>query len=355
MPNANPYSPPFTVTPAILRLVGKVSEMVGRLSAQQEGGALFHLRKANRVRTIQGSLAIEGNSLSEEQITAILDGKRVVAPIREIQEVHNAIAAYDRLEDWTAHKESDLLAAHATLTRGLLEESGRYRDSGVGIMGKAGLEHMAPPAKRVPQLMADLLGWLATTDHHPLIKSPVFHYEFEFIHPFADGNGRAGRLWQTLLLTSWNPMFARIPVESMVYAHQQEYYQAIRESTRQGQSAPFIEFMLIIIRDTMRELSTPHDTPQDTPQVTKQVLTLLEALASGTPNGLTREELQQALRLKDRKSFSQTYLTPAIQAGLIAMTLPGKPTSRNQRYILTKLGGGIVKGKIDKKADYEKR
>lgn len=325
------YNPPFTITPAILRMVGEISEVVGRLSAQQENASLLRLRRANRIRTIQGSLAIEGNSLSEEQITAILEGKRVLAPPREVQEVRNALAAYDHLEQWTAHKEEDLLAAHSMLTAGLIEESGRYRSSGVGVMAGSKVMHMAPPAKRVPLLMQDLLAWLAKAEHHPLIASSVFHYEFEFIHPFADGNGRMGRLWQTLILSAWNPVFIRIPVESLVYEHQQEYYQALRESTGQGQCAPFIEFMLSMIRGAVAEM----DTPQVAPQVTPQVEKLLSILKKATDGGMAREELQNALGLKDRKSFRQLYLMPALQAGLIEMTLPDKPNSRLQRYRLT--------------------
>lgn len=330
MPTAE-YNPPFTVSPAILRMVGDISEAVGRLSAQQESAALLRLRRANRIRTIQGSLAIEGNRLSEEQITAILEGKRVLAPPREVQEVRNALTAYDHLEQWTAHSEADLLAAHAMLMGGLIEESGRYRSGGVGVMAGSHVMHMATPAKRVPLLMQDLLCWLKNTEHHPLISSSVFHYEFEFIHPFADGNGRMGRLWQTRILATWNPVFVRIPVESLVYAHQQEYYRALQESTAQGQSAPFIEFMLSMIQNAVPEM----DTPQVAPQVTPQVERILSALANGPSSGMMREELQAVLSLKDRKSFRQLYLLPALQAGFIEMSLPEKPNSRLQKYRLT--------------------
>lgn len=331
----NAYNPPFTITPTILRMVGEISEVVGRLSAQQESAALLRLRRANRIRTIQGSLAIEGNSLSEEQITAILEGKRVIAPPREIQEVRNALAAYDHLEQWKAHSEADLLAAHSMLTAGLIDESGRYRSGGVGVMAGSKVMHMAPPAKRVPLLMQDLMVWLEKAEHHPLIASSVFHYEFEFIHPFADGNGRMGRLWQTLILFAWSPVFIRIPVESLVYEHQQEYYQALRESTGQGQCAPFIEFMLSMIRGAVTEM----DTPQVAPQVTPQVERLLAILKETSGVEMTREELQSALGLKDRKSFRQLYLAPALQAGFIEMTLPDKPNSRLQRYRLASSQG----------------
>jgi Fic family protein len=226
----------------------------------------LRLRRINRIRTIHGSLAIEGNTLSEAQITAILEGKRVIAPPREVQEVKNALAAYDRFDTWKPEAEKDLLEAHRILMSGLIDEAGLYRHGGVGVMAGQQVIHMAPPADRVPHLMADLFGWLAATDAHPLIASSVFHYEFEFIHPFADGNGRMGRLWQSLILARWNPLFADIPVESLIFEHQAEYYQAIQESTRQTDSAPFIAFMLRMILDTVTT-STPEVALEVTPEV----------------------------------------------------------------------------------------
>lgn len=326
MSKKDAYHPPFTITPSILRLVGDISEATGRISARAENALDLRLRRINRIRTIQGSLAIEGNTLSREQITAILDGKRVVAPPREIQEARNAIAAYDRFEQWNPHSETDLLTVHGILMAGLIDEAGHYRHGGVGIMGGGQVLHMAPPAKRVPVLMGDLLRWLGSTDYHPLVAGSIFHYEFEFIHPFSDGNGRMGRLWQTLILYRWNGLFSRIPVESLVHAHQREYYEAIRQSTGKADCSPFIEFMLVMIQDALRALGTPQVTPQDTPQVKR----LLEVLAGE----MTRDELMIALGLKDRKSFRERYLLPALEDGLIEMTLPDKPNSRLQRYRL---------------------
>lgn len=249
------YEPPFSLNNKILRLVADISNAVGRLSVEFEQSQL-RLRKINRMRTIQGSLAIEGNTLSEEQITAMLEGKRVIAPPKEAQEAHNAIAVYEQLESWHASQEADLLAAHKAFMLGLVPEAGQYRSGGVGVMSGSQVVHMAPQAGRVPGLMTDLLAWVTKTDAHALIVSCVFHYEFEFIHPFADGNGRMGRLWQTLLLASWEPVFANIPVESLVYQNQESYYRAIRESTALGECTPFIEFMLQMIADTVAELST---------------------------------------------------------------------------------------------------
>ncbi len=324
------YQPPYTLTPAILRLVAEVAEAIGRLTAQVETVQGLRLRRIHRIRTIQGSLAIEGNTLSEGQITAILDGKRVIAPPREIQEVHNALDAYDRFEQWQPQVESDLLEAHRILMADLLDEAGAYRSGGVGVMAGEQVIHLAPPAERVPFLMQNLLHWLQTTDQHPLVAGSVFHYEFEFIHPFADGNGRLGRLWQTMILFRWNPLFAHIPVESLVHEHQAEYYQALRSSTDQTDSAPFIEFMLRMILDAVSSAAAPQVAPQVTPQVGR----LLQALVGE----MSREEIQSKLVLKDRKSFRARYLTPALAEGLIEMTLPEKPNSRLQKYRLTEQG-----------------
>lgn len=238
------YQPPLTITPKILTLLTQISEALGRYSERQSQAQALRLRRANQIRTIQGSLAIEGNSLSVEQITAVLEGKPVIAPPREVQEVKNALAVYNRFEEFDPLKEQDLLAAHKVLMAGLVDEIGQYRSGGVGVMNGKHVVHMAPPANQVPRLMQDLFSWLKHTEHPALIASAVFHYEFEFIHPFADGNGRMGRLWQSLILAKWNSVFANLPVESLVYAQQAEYYQAIARSTELTDCAPFVEFML---------------------------------------------------------------------------------------------------------------
>ena len=252
------YMPPYTITPTMIGLIEQIGEALGvfALSVDEED---LRLRRIHRIQTIHGSLAIEGNTLSEEQISAILDGKPVIAPPREVQEVRNAIKAYDEFQNWNPVRQSDLLKAHETLMLGLLDAPGHYRSVGVGVGGAGGMVHVAPQPGRVPELMADLLGWLGETREHALIKSCVFHHEFEFIHPFEDGNGRMGRLWQTLILSQWNPLLARIPVENMVYAHQQDYYAAIAESTKAAESTPFVEFMLQVIEDTLTKNATVND------------------------------------------------------------------------------------------------
>jgi len=244
------YQPPYTLNSAILKRVAAICEMLGELSVSQRNQDL-RLRRINRIRTIQGSLAIEGNTLTEDQISTILDGRHLVAPLREVQEVRNAVTVYDQCAGWAPLKERDLLNAHKLLMLGLVDSPGTYRERGTGVMGAKKMVHIAPPAAGVPHLMKDLFNWLKSTDEHPLVAAAVFHYEFEFIHPFEDGNGRMGRLWQMLILRDWNTIFASIPVESMVYANQQGYYKAINVSGGDDGCAPFIEFMLGVIYKTL--------------------------------------------------------------------------------------------------------
>ncbi len=328
------YSPPFTITSSILSLVADISHVLGRLSVIDPASGNLRLRKANRIRTIQGSLAIEGNTLTEDQMHAIMEGKQVIAPPREIQEVRNAIKAYELCEQWTAHSKKDMLTAHGILMTGLLDHPGAFRTGGVGVMAGNTVVHLAPPAARVPYLMDDLFNWIETTDVHPLIAGSVFHYEFEFIHPFADGNGRMGRLWQTLILSRWNQIFVNVPVESIIHKHQAEYYASLSTSTRNSESTVFIEFMLNRIFEAIHPLLTPEETPEATPEVKKMLL-----LMDGE---MTRRQIQEKLGLKDEKHFRQNYQQPAVAQGLIEMTIPDKPNSRLQKYKITPKGRLIV-------------
>ena len=323
--------PPYTITPDILSRVERIGEMIGR--AETVGVSQDpRLRRINRIRTIHGSLAIEGNILSEEEIATILDGKPVAAPPRDIEEARNAIQAYDQFQRWDPANEADLLFAHQILMASLLDAPGRYRHSKVAVVGRDEIHHIGPPAERVPRLMTNLLAWLSSTDEHPLIASSIFHYEFEFIHPFDDGNGRMGRLWQTLILTRWKALFAYIPVESLVHARQADYYEAIRQSSAQGESTKFIAFMLEIIIEALR---IPTASDQDTDQVSDQVARLLAALRKGPK---TAAELMAELGLSHRPTFRKNYIRPAISAGLVEMTRPESPTARNQKYRLTAPG-----------------
>ena len=251
--NAEPtYIPPFAVSAEAINLIAEISAQIERYAIRLEQEDGVRLRRANRIKTIHSSLAIEGNTLSEDEVRDIIDGKNVVAPIRQIQEVKNAIATYELYPTLDAFKEKDLLKAHGVMMQALVDKPGRYRSGGVGVFGEKGIVHLAPPAERVPILMGDLFNWLKNSKDHLLIRSCVFHYEFEFIHPFIDGNGRTGRLWQSLILGKLHPLFEHLPVENMVYANQQAYYDSIGESSKQGQSGPFIDFMLAEIFKTLK-------------------------------------------------------------------------------------------------------
>jgi len=245
------YSPPFSITPAIASLLIEVGELVERWSMVAGGELSPQLRRNNRIKSIQASLAIEQNTLTIEQVTAIMDGERVLGLPREILEVQNAIVAYQTMENWRQESLDDLLSAHQMLMQGLAGDAGRLRSQGVGVYKGEALMHMAPPAERLSDLMDDLFAWLKSSDDHALIKSCVFHYEFEFIHPFSDGNGRMGRLWQTLILSQWKPLMAYLPVESIIKDHQLDYYAALEQADDAADSTVFIEFMLNLIRETL--------------------------------------------------------------------------------------------------------
>ena len=246
------YIPPFIVSAEAINLIAEISAQIERYAIRLEQEDGLRLRKINRIKTIHSSLAIEGNKLSEDQVRDIIDGKNVVAPIKEIQEVKNAIKTYEMYPSLDAFNEKDLLKAHGVMMQALVDDAGHYRHGGVGVFGEKGLVHLAPPADRVPMLMRDLFDWLKHSKDHLLIRSCVFHFEFEFIHPFIDGNGRMGRLWQSLILGKLHPLFEHLPVENMVYSNQQQYYDAITASTNAGQSGPFIDFMLNEIYKTLK-------------------------------------------------------------------------------------------------------
>ena len=238
------YKPPFTVSAKAINLIAQISSQLERYAIRMEQEDTLRLRRANRIKTIHSSLAIEGNTLSEGEVQAVLEGKKVVAPLKEIQEVKNAIKTYELYPKLNPFSIQDLLLAHGTMMSGLVDEAGMFRKGGVGVFDGDKPIHIAPPADRVRDLMSDLFGWLENADDHLLIRSCVFHYEFEFIHPFADGNGRIGRLWQSLILGRLNPIFEHLPVENMVYSNQQAYYHGINRSSDLGDSGPFIDFML---------------------------------------------------------------------------------------------------------------
>ena len=244
--------PPFEITNAMIDHVAEIAELVGRLTSTNQLSANPTLRRTNRIRTIHGSLAIEQNTLTLEQVTAVLNGKQVLAPPKDIAEVKNAYEIYERLDELDPYSVDDLMTAHGIMTRGLVDESGMFRTRPVGVIDQEGhVLHFGTLPQYVPDLVMELLDWVKSSDVHMLIRSCVFHYEFELIHPFADGNGRVGRLWHTLLLSKWNPAFAWLPVESMIHARQPEYYAAINASNASGESTAFIEFMLSTIKASL--------------------------------------------------------------------------------------------------------
>ena len=247
------YQPPFQLSHGMAAHIADIAELLGTWKAVNPGALKPELRRGHRLRTLHASLAIEQNTLTLEQVTAVLDGRIVLGTPREIQEVRNANAAYNAMEQWHPHRRDDLLAAHGLMMQALVDDAGRLRSGGVGIYRAEALVHMAPPPSRVPALVQDLLHWLERTEAHPLVASAAFHYEFEFIHPFSDGNGRMGRLWQTLILSRWQPMLAWLPVETVIKRRQDDYYAQLAESDQHGDCSGFIEFMLSAIADSLRE------------------------------------------------------------------------------------------------------
>ena len=322
------YIPPYEITDEMLELVSEIMENLGKLSGVNELEKLPRLRRVSRIKSIHSSLAIENNTLSIEQVTDVINGKRVLAPQKDIEEVHNAFNAYEKLSEINPYSIDDLLKIHGIMMNGLVKEVGRLRSGQVGVYNQDGkVVHLAPPADFVPQQLGQLFDWVKNSNANMLIKSSVFHYEFEFIHPFNDGNGRTGRLWQTALLASWKPIFAWIPIESIIKDNQEDYYNAITLSTSQGKSNIFIEFMLDVINKAIKDIIT--DTRNHYNHINNQITELMKVIES-YPQSAT--ELMQKLNLKSRVGFRKNYLQPALDAGLIGMTEPDKPTSKNQKY-----------------------
>lgn len=324
----NKYVPPYEITDEMLRLISDIMENLGRLSGVNELEKLPRLRRVNRIKSIHSSLAIENNTLSFEQVTAVINGKPVLAPQKDVLEVQNAFRAYEKLSEINPYSIDDLLKIHGIMMDGLVKESGQLRSGQVGVYNQDGkVVHLAPPAEFVPGQIAQLFDWVQTSKTNMLIKSSVFHYEFEFIHPFNDGNGRTGRFWQTALLASWKPIFAWIPIESIIKNNQEAYYNAIAMSTSQGKSNIFVEFMLDVINNAIKEIVD--DAKNHSNHLNNRVAELLKVIE---PYPQSATELMEKLNLKSRAGFRNNYLQPALDAGLIGMTEPDKPTSKNQKY-----------------------
>lgn len=325
------YKPPFTITNEILSYVSSISEKIGRITATNNLEAKPHLRKNNKIKSIHSSLKIEASSLTLGQVRDVINGRAVLGEQKEIQEVKNAYAAYERLSQIDPYNIRHLKQFHGIMTKYLVEESGDFRSGEEGVFNGDQCIFMAPPAQFVPQLMEKLFFWMnaARKDVHPLILSSVFHYEFVFIHPFSDGNGRMARLWHTAILSKWKPIFEYIPIESQVEKFQDEYYEAIAKCHVAGESTIFIEFMLSQIDAILDEISV--QISEENEHLSEEVKKLLEVMEYDIP--YKSKALMEKLGLKSREGFRRNYLHPAIELNLIRMTIPDKPNSRNQRYI----------------------
>ena len=320
--------PPYDITEDMLELVSEITENLGRLSNVSNLERLPRLRRVNRIKSIQSSLAIENNTLSLGQVTDVIDGKRVLGPESDIIAVKNAFEVYKNFSEFDPFSLDDLKKAHGIMMKGLLPGAGALRSGSVGVFNERGkVVHVAPPQEMVPELMIQLFDWLKNSKANMLIRSSVFHYEFEFIHPFGDGNGRTGRLWQTALLASWKPIFEWVPIESIIKDHQEEYYKAIGLSTSEGKSNKFILFMLGVIKKAVEEIV--RDAHNHQIHISNQIKALMSVIEAYPMSAL---ELMEKLGLKSRLTFRKNYLQPALDAGLIAMTDPNNPKNRNQRY-----------------------
>ncbi len=322
------YIPPFEITNKMFELAAQIMEQLGKLSNVNELERLPRLRKVSRIKSIHSSLAIENNTLSIKQVTDVIEGKRVLGPADDILAVKNAFAAYKELENIDAFSLADLQKVHGIMMNGLVIESGMLRTGDVGVFDSNGkVIHVAPPAYMAREQITQLFNWIKNSDVQMLIRSSVFHYEFEFIHPFRDGNGRMGRFWQTALLASWKPIFKFIPIESVIKDNQEEYYKVIKTSTSQGKSNIFIEFMLEVILKAIIDIV--NDTTEHYNHLSVQINKLMHVLETYPQSA---QMLMDKLGLKSRVGFRKNYLNPAIEAGLVGMTIPDKPTSKSQMY-----------------------
>lgn len=327
------YKPPFTITNEILSYTSSVSEKIGNLTAIGNMDAKPHLRRNNRIKSIHSSLKIEANSLSLGQVRDVIDDRTVLGEQKEIQEVKNAYTAYEHFSEIDPYSIDDLKKFHGMMTKYIVEESGVFRCGEEGVFSGEQCIFMAPPARLVPGLMSELFDWMREAQDfvHPLVLSSVFHYEFVFIHPFSDGNGRMARLWHSAILSKWKPIFEYIPIESQIEKFQEEYYDVIARCNSEGESTAFIEFMLTQIDKILDDICTQIE--DDREQTSEYVKTLIEVMEYSVP--YTSRTLMEKLGLKSKEGFRRNYLNPAVRMKLVRMTIPDRPTSRNQRYIRT--------------------
>ncbi len=324
------YTPPFNISPAMLALTASISEKLGQISLYNNLDAKPHLRRSNLIRSIRSSLRIEANSLSLKEVRDVIAGHEVLGPGNEILEVKNAYAAYEELPDIDPYSISELKRIHGIMTKGLVEESGVFRSGDEGVFAGDKVIFVAPLPQKVPSLMKDLFLWMKKEKElNLLILSSVFHYEFVFIHPFSDGNGRMARLWQTALLAKWREIFRYLPIESKIEKDQTGYYKAIADCNNAGRSDAFIEFMLHQIDNAFEDILKQASAKEG--QISEYVGRLLEIMEYDVP--YTSNYLMKKVGIKTKDSFRNNYLHPAIELGLVHMTIPDKPRSRNQRYV----------------------
>ena len=327
-------SPPFKISQRMLDLVFRIGEKVSSIEGYEALGTSPRLRKQNRVRSVHSSCAIEANSLSLGQVSDIIDGRRVIGPEKDIQEVRNALDAYSMLGSFDPYDLGDLLKIHSVMVNGIVEEAGRFRSHGEGVFSGDTLVFMAPPPEQVPKNMENLFAWLNGTrgDISPLIASCVFHYEFVFIHPFADGNGRMARLWQTAILGAWRGIFHWIPVENRIEMAQREYYDVIDRCNAKGSSEDFVEFMLQVILNALED--SEKLLKDSAAEVPAQVRKLIDIMEDGI--WYTSRQLMDRVGLSSRPTFQNNYLRPALARGTVEMEFPDSPRARGQRYRIGK-------------------
>ena len=323
--------PPYNITDKMLTYVSSIMKKIGKLDNYKDLNKMPVLRRNNRIRSIHSSLAIEANSLSFDQVKDIIDGKKVIGPQDEIQEVKNAYEAYKLIKEVNQYSIKDLKKVHGVMTYLTVDESGEFRKGNEGVFDEKGnCIHVCPPPEQVDELMKQLFKWMEDNNGivHPLILSSVFHYEFVFIHPFKDGNGRTARLWQNVILSNWEEIFEYVPIESQIKKYQEEYYSSIANCDHNGDSTEFIEFMLKMFDETLEDLM--ESTSVQASHISSYVNKLLDVMETGV--AMTTSELMEKLDMKSRISFRDNYLNPALENGLIKMTNPDKPTSKNQMY-----------------------
>ncbi|GAB1477136.1 Fic family protein [Bacillota bacterium] len=328
-----PNKPPYTITEKAADYLAKIVEIVTRLEYGTGFKGDIRLHRKNRLRTIHSSLAIEGNSLTLGEVTAVIEGKVVAGKQTEIKEVKNAYEAYDKIMTFDPYDVIDFLKAHKLMTQGLVEEAGKFRSGDVGVFDGDLAVHIGARPQFVPDLIKDLLDWGRKSDLHPVLKSAILHYEIETIHPFADGNGRMGRLWQTLLLAKWNEIFAWIPMESAMNQNRPEYYDALYYGQHSGDSSRFIEFTLSALLEILQKTNADLlAAEQDNAQVTEQV-DRAEKIIEFCADPKSREEIQSFVGIAHREHFRAKILKPLLDSGKLKMTIPDKPNSRNQKYV----------------------